>query len=167
MNLFDQLIPTKICEYKDSTYSEKFSIDNFSNFHKNYINESEIYQYQSFNLIDSHSYNLQHLFFPEKANNVTNYKINELFKVDNKVPLSYLEDNINTKILKMNLSKEIKNKLLLDKTFKNTYIENVKNDLAIKEKGKKKNLINSLMNSKTIIHKLTYYTIIFIIKLIH
>ena len=147
MNLFDQLIPTKICEYKDSTYSEKFSIDNFSNFHKNYINESEIYQYQSFNLIDSHSYNLQHLFFPEKANNVTNYKINELFKVDNKVPLSYLEDNINTKILKMNLSKEIKNKLLLDKTFKNTYIENVKNDLAIKEKGKKKNLINSFMNS--------------------
>jgi hypothetical protein len=153
MDLFNQLISTKIYESKDNTYSEKFPSENFTNFNepKNYINECEIYNYQSFNLIDSHNYNLQHLFFPEKETNITNYKTNELFKIDNKIPLSYLEDNINTKIIKMNLSKEIKNKLLLDKTLKNIYIENVKNDLVIKKKGRKKNFINTLMNNSNVV----------------
>ena len=148
MDLFRQFISLNIYEYKDNNYSEKFLSDNFTNFNgqKNYIDESEIYQCQSFNLIDSHNCNLKYSFFPEKTTNVTNYKTNELFKVDNKVPLSYLEYNINSKIKKMNISNEIKNKLLLDKTQKNIYIENVKNELVIKEKGKKKNLINNFMN---------------------
>ena len=148
MDLFRQFISLNIYEYKDNNYSEKFLSDNVTNLNgqKNYIDESEIYQCQSFNLIDSHNCNLKYSFFPEKTTNVTNYKTNELFKVDNKVPLSYLENNINSKIKKMNLSNEIKNKLLLDKTQKNIYIENVKNELVIKEKGKKKNLINNFMN---------------------
>ena len=148
MDLFNQLLPLNMYEYKDNNYSEKSSSENFANSNgpKNYINESEIYQYQSFNLIDSHIRNLHHLFFPEKTTNITNYKTNELFKVDNKVPLFYPEDNINRKILKMNLSKEIKIKLLLDKALNNIYIENVKNELVIKEKGKKKNSINKLVN---------------------
>ena len=94
MDLFNQFIHPNIYECKDNNYSEKILSDNFTNFigQKNYMDEGEIYQCQSFNLIDFHNCNL------EKPTNVTNYKTNELFKVDNKVPLSYLEDNINSNI---------------------------------------------------------------------
>ena len=41
MDLFNQLISTKIYESKDNTYSEKFPSENFTNFNepKNYINK--------------------------------------------------------------------------------------------------------------------------------
>ena len=95
MYLFRQFIPLDIYEYKDNNYSEKFLSDNVTNLNgqKNYIDESEIYQCQSFNLIDSHNCNLKYLSFPEKTTNATNYNGRYRLNINKTPSLSCNNDN--------------------------------------------------------------------------